>query len=255
MKFLSKNASHILWAAVVVFIFLLFKCQSDKKSDRIKQIEIESAQRDKKHKADSVTFLAKEQRLQDSIHKAGVNSDLQVKVIVETEKKLQASQHNINRLTAIIRGTSRPVDSSFVLVSPEFKEACDSLPAEIDKQNVVIADLQKNNEDLVDLMNYEIILRDSLIEAGNTYRDSLRVDYNKQKGLLNEALKVGKPRGRLLGGVGIMGNQQYFLAGANAKLGYQDKTGKVYLLSGHVMKFPPMPNPQLMAELAVLFKF
>lgn len=236
MKFLSKNASHILWAAVVVFIFLLFKCQSDKKSERLKQIEIESAQRDKKHKADSVTFLAKEQRLQDSIHRAGINSDLQVKVIVETEKKLQASQHNINRLTAIIRGTSRPVDSSFVLVSPEYKEACDSLPAEIDKQNVVIADLQKNNEDLVDLMNYEIILRDSLIEAGNTYRDSLRIDYNKQKGLLNEALKVGKPSGRLLGGVGLIGNELNPLSGTKINIAYQSKGGKQYQLGGILLR-------------------
>lgn len=236
MKFLSKNASHILWAAVVVFIFLLFKCKSDKKSERLKQIQTEAAQLQIKHKQDSTDFADKEQRWQDSIHKAGINSDLQVRVIVETEKKLQASQHNINRLTAIIRGTSRPVDSSFVLVSPEFKEACDSLPAEIDKQNVIIGELQQDNTDLVDLMNYEIIYRDSLIEVGNIYRDSLRVDYNRQKGLLNEALKVGKPRGRLLGGVGLIGNELNPLSGTKINIAYQSKGGKQYQVGGILLR-------------------
>lgn len=237
--FLSKYGERIFWICVVAFAFLLLKCQSDKKSERLKQIQTEAAQLQVKHKADSVAFIAKEQRWQDSIYNAGLNSDMQVKVIKETEKKLWESQGKIQQLTAIIRNDqfAHNLDSQYaVMVSPEFKQACDSLPDEIDKQNVVIADLQKNNEDLVDLMNYEIIYRDSLIEAGNTYRDSLRIDYNKQKGLLNEALKVGKPRGRLLGGVGLIGNELNPLSGTKINIAYQSKGGKQYQVGGILLR-------------------
>lgn len=235
---ITKNIERVLWLAALIVLFLLFKKCDNKKADRIAALEKKGAERDKKHQSDSIEFARKEQRWQDSIARADINSDLQVKVIKETEKKLAASQNDVNRLTAIVRTKPRPVDSSFVLVPPEYKEACDSLPGKIDQQNIVIADLQKNNESLVELTNYETSYRDSLIEDQNKHIDSLKKDYREQKADLKASLKLAEPRGRLLGGISILGNQNQFLSGAGVVLAYQSKGGKQYQVSPKFIKVP-----------------
>lgn len=230
------TTERILWLAVLIFALLFFKRCSDKKSAQLAAIKAESVALQQKHLQDSISFTEQVARWQDSIRTADINSDLQVKVIKETEKKLQASQSDIKRLTAIIKSKPRPVDSSFVLVPPEYKDACDSMPGKFDAQNVIIADLKKDNEGLVDLMNYEVVYRDSLIETGKEYIDSLRKDYNRQKSLTDQALKAAKPRGRVLGGIGLIGNELNPLSGTKINLAYQSKGGKQYQVGGILMR-------------------
>lgn len=237
-QFLSKYWERIVWLSVILAILLVFKTCNDKNGQQIEAIRTESAKLEQQHKADSIAFAIERSRWQDSIYRADINSDLQVKVIKETEKKLQATQSTISRLTSIIQGERISfVDSSdAVMVSKAYAAACDSLPAEIDKQNMVIGQLQDDNTKLVELMNYEVVYRDSLIEVGKEYIDSLRADYRRQKSLTDQAVKAGKPRGRLLGGIGLIGNEINPLSGTKINLAYQSKKGKQYQVGGLLMK-------------------
>lgn len=231
------TTERIFWLAVLIFALLFFKRCSDKKSEQLAAIKAQSVALQQKHLQDSISFTAQVARWQDSIRTADINSDLQVKVIKETENKLQASQSRVQQLTNIIRADAGPTRAdSGILVSAAYKAACDSLPGEIDKQNEVIAQLNKDNEGLVDLMNYEVVYRDSLIETGKEYIDSLRKDYNRQKSLTDQALKAAKPRGRLLGGIGLIGNELNPLSGTKINLAYQSKGGKQYQVGGILMR-------------------
>lgn len=240
------TTERILWLGVVLFILFLFKRCGDKKSAQLAAIKAEAVKLQEKHKLDSISFTAQVARWQDSIRTADINSDLQVGVIKETEKKLQASQSRIKELTWIIRSESETgytmhitnvhPDSPYAVVTQRYKAACDSLPDEIDKQNVTIAQLKEDNDGLVDLMNYEVVYRDSLIETGKEYIDSLRKDYNRQKSLTDQALKAAKPRGRLLGGIGLIGNELNPLSGTKINLAYQSKGGKQYQIGGLLMR-------------------
>lgn len=231
------TTERILWLGVVLFILFLFKRCGDKKSAQLAAIKAQSVALQQKHLQDSISFTAQVARWQDSIRTADINSQLQAGVIKETEKKLQASQSDINRLTSIIRSRQVILDSSLaILVSPLYKSVCDSLPFHIDILNQNIAQLHKDNEGLVDLMNYEVVYRDSLIEAGNEYTDRLRGFYNAQARLLTAALNQAKPRGRLLGGIGLIGNELNPLSGTKINLAYQSKGGKQYQVGGILMR-------------------
>lgn len=254
MKFISTNIERILWITAIVVIILAFKkCGGGKQDEKIKALQAQSKLLQDQHKTDSLTHAREYARWQDSIAKAAINSDLQVKVIKETEKKLQVSQSSINRLTAIIRNAQPPDSINGVLVSRQYKDACDSIPNKIDSQNVVIAQLKDDNESLVDLMNYEVVLRDSALEAGNEHITRLNNSFAVQQRLLNEAIKLGKPRGQFLIGIGIIGNQEQFLGGASGKAAYLTKGGKMYQYSPHVLKLMGMESAKLYHELSVFF--
>jgi hypothetical protein len=229
---LLKNIERIVWLTTIVVVILLFKRCNDNKGAQLAAIKKQSDSLHARHIQDSLDRLASVSRWQDSIYRAGVNSDLQAKVIQQTESMLKASQNKIAQLIKIIRADHGPVDSSFVLVSPAYKDACDSLPSKIDSQNVAIAALKDQNDALNELFNYEIIYRDSLIESANEEHIKLNRQYNEQRALFNQAMKAGKPRGKVLAGAGVIGNQVNPLSGAKIAIGYQTKGGKQYQVGG-----------------------
>lgn len=235
--FLYKNFERALWLAVVVTLLLLFKQCNNQQGAQLAAIKQRSAALQAKHESDSIAFAAQVARWKDSIRNAGINSELQVKVIKETEKKLAASQSSINRLTAIIRNAPEIPDSSKgVFVSKDYKAACDSLPGEIDKQNAVLAEKDTAINDLIGLMNYEIAYRDSLIEAGKDHIGRLNSSFAAQHKLFDEVMKAGKPRGRLLGGIGLIGNETNTLSGTKINLAYQSRNGEQYQVGGLLMR-------------------
>lgn len=228
--FLYKNFERIIWLAVVIALLLVFKQCSDRKSAQLAAIKQQSKTLQEKHEQDSISFAEQVAKWQDSISEADYQKAILAEFIKVQEQNLVGSQASIKRLTDIIRHSTKiSIDSlNSVLVSNDYKRACDSLPNEIDKQNQVIGQLQKDNESLVDLMNYEVVYRDSLIEAGNNYQAKLKADFNTQSALLKNALDIAKPRGKVLAGAGLIGNQQTFLSGAKIMGAYQTKGGKQY---------------------------
>jgi hypothetical protein len=256
MKFLTtitQNFKNIVIIALVIFaIIMLMKCNGTNK--RLEKVIAANAALNEQKKQDSLNHVNERSRWQDSIANAGLNSDLQVKVIKETEKKLAASQSAVNRLTAIIRSEpDKPDTLKGVMVSRKYKDACDSIPNKIDSQNAVIAALHENNEGLVDLMNYETVYRDSLIEVEQEQVRKLNNTIAGKNKIIEDALKAGRPRGMFLLGVGVLGNENKFLGGASIKAAYLTKGGKMYMYSPHVMQLPGMGTPAVFHEASILF--
>jgi hypothetical protein len=251
LTFITHNFKNLTIAVLVIFALLLLKeCHSRNK--RLDKAIAANVKLEQQRKADSAEFIKKESRWQDSIRNADLNSDLQVKVIKETEKKLSASQQSVNRLTTIIRNAPTKPDSSFVLVSPQYKDACDSLPAKIDSQNLVIASLKEGNDHLNELMNYETVYRDSLIDVEQEQVKGLNKTIEGKNKIIEAMRDAAKPRGRLLGGISILGNENQFLSGAGVVLAYQTKGGKQYQLSPKFIKVPGQ-SAELYYEGTVLF--
>jgi archaellin len=170
----------------------------------------------------------------------------------EAGKVVQMQQGKIQQLSAIIRNAPKE-PASGVVVTTAYKNACDSLPAEIDKLNIALADKDTSINGIIDLYNYEIQIRDEELFKEMNYSDSLKVDFVRQTKLLRSALQQGKPRGRLLGGISILGNQNQFLSGAGVVIAYQTKGGKQYQLSPKFIKVPGATGAEVFYEGAVLF--
>lgn len=252
MKFVSKHFKNILLILAALFIiFLLKDCRGRKKYNAA----IEKANRDLLQKA-----------RQDSISNAQAQAEYQArakdaegrKLLAETEvqdanRAIGTQQRIIDRLAATIRNTPTDPPAAGIVVTRAYKDACDSLPAEIDKLNTVLVEKDSAISAWSDILAYEIQIRDEEIYRQMNYIDTLRIDFNRQTQLLRSSLQQGKPRGKLLGGLGVMGNEQKILAGANIKLAYQSRSGKQYQVSAHGLQLPGMTGMQVVYEGAVLF--
>lgn len=253
MKFISNHYSKIIWLAAGLLIMFLFmrSCGGNDNADL--KAELAVNKKEKQQARDSITLIRTEYEA-DKKEWAG-RAELATVEKQESDAAVQRQQNRINQLTAIIRSsgvTPPPVEG--ILVGASYKAACDSLPNEIDKLNRDLATKDSAISDWSDILAYEVQIRDSMIEKEQKHSTRLNDLYNRQNIIVEDALARARPRGRLLGGFGILGNREQFVAGASGKVGYQDKRGKVYLISGHVMKFNPMPNPIIAGEISVLFK-
>lgn len=238
MKLILQYFDRILWIALALLVAFLLIKPCNKSADRFAVLQQQHKDLQAKVKADSLERAAERQ----AFHKE--KRDLRSKrLLAELEKeesdyKVGQQQKTIDKLVAVIRSTPEIPDSSFVLVSPAYKQACDSLPAQIDILNLALADKDTALNAMIDLYDYEIQIRDEEIYKEMNYSDSLKADFNRQTALLKSALKIGKVRGRLLGGISVLGNENQFLSGAGVVLAYQTKGGKQYQVSPKFIKVP-----------------
>jgi hypothetical protein len=249
--FINRHWKNLLIAVLLVFLFIAFRqCKGEKDKNQV----IAAAAKDlqAKVKADSLERAEERKAFARDKQDAEGRRELAVVEKQEADKKVQQQQRTIDKLVAVIRSTPEIPDSSFVLVSPDYKAACDSLPAQIDILNHALADKDSAINEWSDILAYEIQLRDEEIYKEMNYSDSLKADFNRQTALLKLALKTGKPRGRLLGGISILGNENQFLSGAGVVLAYQTKGGKQYQVSPKFIKTPG-GNAELYYEGTVLF--
>lgn len=255
-QFVNKHYAKVFWmfaGALLIFI-LMRQCHDKRQLDAFRKMEAQARSLEAKVKADSIA--RNEERKAFVREKQETEGRRQLAIVEKTEadQKVHAQQKTIDRLASVIRNTTgKPVDSSFVLVSPDFKIACDSFPNEVAALNLALADKDSAIAEWSDILAYEIQIRDEELFKEMNYSDSLKVDFVRQTALLKSALKQGKPRGQFLTGVGIMGNLDQFLGGASFKAAYLTKSGKMYQYSPHVLKLLGMPSAKLYHELSVLF--
>lgn len=253
MTFIAKYWSQILLAAVLLFLFFALKdCKGRK--DQYAAIQQAHNELQAKVRQDSINNARAHEQYEAKARDAKGLRQLAEREKTDADNKVATQQRTIDRLTAVIRNSSNNSNSSdLVQVTPTYKSACDSLPTKIDKLNAALVEKDSAINEWSDILGYEIQIRDEEIYRQMNYTDSLRADFNRQTALLKSAISQGKPRGRLLGGIGIMGNEQKILAGANIKLAYQTKTGKQYQISAHGLQLPGMNSVQVVYEGAVLF--
>lgn len=238
LSFITKNFKNIMIGVLIVFLIIaLMKCNGQK--NRNQALEVAGKALEKKVSTSEAQRLEGRKQFDDYKKDAEGRQQLIVVEKQEADKKVVVQQRRIDQLTSIIRadaGTTPPTTG--VLVSAEFKAACDSLPAQINLLNLALADRDTAINSMLDLYDYEIQIRDEELFKEMNYSDSLKVDFVRQTALLKSALKQGKPRGRLLGGISVLGNQNQFLSGAGVVIAYQTKGGKQYQISPQFIKVP-----------------
>lgn len=124
-----------------------------------------------------------------------------------SEILLYQSQGTINRLAIKLKqAKEQSFDSSFIYVSPDYLSTCDSLGIVAGNQDKLLAEAKADLTSLIDLMNYEIALRDSAIKDDSADIAELRADFNAQTHFFNLAVKKSKPRTKVYAGVSALGN-------------------------------------------------
>lgn len=255
MKFL-KYTREILITGLVIFVVLLFvkPCGREKLLAENRYLKEQSKSLEAKVKADSIA--RNEERKAFVREKQETEGRRQLAIVEKTEadKKVQSQRKDIDRLIAAIRNNSgKPVDTAdMVIVSKKYKTACDSVPDKFQMYERALQDKDSAIAEWSDILAYEIQIRDEELFKEMNYSDSLKVNFVRQTQLLKSALKQGKPRGRVLGGISVLGNQNQFLSGAGVVLAYQTKGGKQYQLSPKFIKVPGA-EAEVFYEGSVLF--
>lgn len=229
MKFIATNFKNILLLLAAVFIILLLHdCKGRK--DHTAAIEKANRNLQQKHRQDSIDNENRCIVYEMKVREAQGQRQLKEVEKRETDKKVAIQQKEIDRLVAIVRNSNNNSNNSInsVSVTPEYKRACDSLPTEIDKLNAALVEKDSAINEWSSILAYEVQIRDEEIYWQGNYIDTLREDFNRQTALLRSSLQQGKPRGRLLGGVGLIGNEVNPLSGTKINLAYQSKGGKQY---------------------------
>lgn len=228
---INKYYKPISYAVIGILIYLAFAkpCGRDKQDERYKALQAEAKRLQEKVKQDSINHAA--DHLRDSLqmmeaHKQTLAAQADVKA---ADKKLTATQARASQLAAIISNSSNN-SNSWV------DTTCKELAAQIPVLNDQINQYRQQSDEAQELMNYEIILRDSVIERERDYSAGLKAAFNAQATTLKNALEVAKPRGRLLGGVGVIGNEINPLAGTKINLAYQSKGGKQYQAGAMIIR-------------------
>lgn len=227
----------MIGALIVFLIIALMKCNGEK--NKFKELAAAAKSLEAKVKADSIA--RNEERKAFQAEKKETEGKRQLAEVEkgEADKKVKDQQRTIDQLVRTVRGNGvQTAPTTGILVSTAYKQACDSLPNEIDKLNLALADKDSAIAEWSDVLAYEIQIRDEELFKEMNYSDSLKVDFVRQTKLLRSALQQGKPRGRLLGGISVLGNQNQFLSGAGVVLAYQTKGGKQYQISPKFIKVP-----------------
>jgi hypothetical protein len=231
MKVLKYTREILILGLVLVVILMFVKpCGKAKQLDAYGQLQEKTKSLEAKVKADSIIRAAERQAFAKEKQETEGKRLLAETEKTESDKKVQQQQKTIDRLAGIVRSSNNSSNSSnnSVSVTTEYKRACDSLPAEIDKLNIALANKDSAINEWSSILAYEIQIRDEEIYREMNYSDSLKADFNRQTTLLKSALKIAKPRGRFLAGAGVLGNHTTFLSGAKIALAYQSKGGKQY---------------------------
>lgn len=221
MKYLKYSGQIVIAVAVIVLVLVFFgPCGNKKINQQYKALQAEARQLRDKVTTDSITRT--NQRIAENAQLAVQRQETAAAIADKkaADKKLTETQRRMAQLSAMITNSPEIPDNS--------DTACKELAAQIPVLNQQINDYRTQADEAVDLLNYEVLLRDSIIENEKAYSDSLRNDFNMQSVLLKRVLKESKPRGKFLAGAGVIGNQTSLLSGAKVTLAYQTKGGKQY---------------------------
>lgn len=239
LTFITNNFKNItIGILIIVLIIALNKCKGTK--DKSESLAKSARELQQKVYHDSLTRAQERKRFNDEKKEVAAEKELAAIEKNEADKKVQAQQSTIDRLAATIRQSNKqPIDTTnAVLVSRAYKDACDSFPPENDKLRAQLSEKDSAINQWTDILSYEIQTRDEEIAREMAYSDSLHSAFNVQAGLLKSAISQGRPRGRLLAGLGILGNQKQFLSGFSGIIAYQTKGGKQYQVSPKFIKVP-----------------
>lgn len=238
LSYIKQNAKTILALTVVVLLILIFWKPCNKDSETVARLNAKIAVLEKEKQETNKEIAAYHVQYSKDSADARGREQLAVREKTEADNKVRQQQTTIDRLAATIRrSNNQPVDTSdAVLVSRTYKNACDSFPPENDKLRTQLAEKDSAINQWSEILAYEIQLRDSALESEKGFTQRWRQTAEDYEKLTRYAINNLKPRGRLLGGVGLIGNEVNPLSGTKINLAYQSKGGKQYQVGGMLFK-------------------
>jgi hypothetical protein len=226
MKYKIQSRDLIIAGLFVTVILLFFfRGCGGNKDEQMKAIVAENKLLRDKVATDSITRAAERIAEKDQLAEAHEETAKAKADVKAADRTLSATQTRIKQLVAMIK-TGGPFVERVELIPED--SACKELAAQVSVLNNDIDRYRTEVDETMELLNYEVLLRDSIIEKETDYSAKLKADFNRQSALLENALTIGRPRGKFLAGAGVIGNQTTFLSGAKVMAAYQTKGGKQY---------------------------
>lgn len=230
MDIFSKAHPWVLFSLILMAVVIGLLLCTPARKDTIGQAKYDALEQKVKDtaryyeellKADSAAINSAEQATADSREQAEVY-----------RREAAAQQGTIDRLVAKIRGakTETP-DDSFVKVSPNYVEGCDSLA----EQNTALKQSNQQYEDqnaeTMKLMSYEVSIRDSVLSNEREFNAKFRAQLDNC--MLQLKGKVdAKQRVQIYAGMGVLGNQINPIGGAQVNLGLRARNSQMYEVTG-----------------------
>ncbi len=147
------------------------------------------------------------------------------------QRSLIESQSLVRRLSDKIEAAKKEKkDYSWVAVSPRYVEGCDSLRLANIDQAVKINDAQQENAKVVELMDYEISLRDTAIRHRDAFNAAMIKQLDTCQLKLDTAINK-QQRTQIYAGVGMLGNQINPIGG-QVNVSLKTKGNKIYEVTG-----------------------
>jgi hypothetical protein len=175
---------------------------------------------------------------------AAANRMEQAKELQASKEQLAASRSQIERLTKKIKLSRREIENdTWVKVSPNYKEGCDSLVIENQTLGNLITTYNEESAEAYKLMMYDISIRDSAINAQKDFNRKFMGQLDDCMGQLDDCMvqlddcmvqlqtKKG-PRTQVYAGVGLFGNQINPLAGGQVNISLKTKNNQIYEITG-----------------------
>lgn len=128
-------------------------------------------------------------------------------------------------------------DSSWVQVSPLYKESCDSLRKENLTLNYRITQHEQDNQMQVDALGYEIHLRDSILDRERGFNTMFSQSLADCIAIGKQQQKDNAPRNQIYAGFGVMGSQFNPLAGGEVNLSLKTKSDQIYEVRGALIMY------------------
>jgi len=146
-------------------------------------------------------------------------------------RSLAESQNTVQRLADKVAAAKKEKpNDSWVAVSPNYIQGCDSLRLVAIDQNTKIDQAEQENKKTVELMDYEITIRDTALQ----HRDAFNAALQKQLDSCQLKVKgaVNQQHTQVYAGVGMFGNQINPLAGGQVNVSLKTKGNKIYEVTG-----------------------
>jgi hypothetical protein len=153
----------------------------------------------------------------------------------ESEDKMTESQNVIDRLNAKIEAAKKePPNTSFIPVSPNYINGCDSLVFATGLQRIIINQQKKDHAGLVTAKDQEIATRDKKLKDQASFNASLNVQLNNclAKFKVKDSAKV---KNQWFGEIGLMGNQVNPIGGGEIGITLINKRGVMYGVKGQIL--------------------
>jgi hypothetical protein len=218
-------------AAFILFLIILYfqLCANKKLTDGISKADYNAMVKAKDDTAKYYKDIIKADS--EAINNAHMASAEQRDKAEIYRRSLVESQNTVQRLSDKIQAAKKEKqDNTWVAVSPNYVEGCDSLRIVAIDQNAKIEQYEESKAKQEELMNYEIGIRDIALHNRDAFNRALRNQLDSCQLKVKGA--ASQNRTQVYAGVGMLGNQINPIAGGQVNVSLKTKGNKIYEVTG-----------------------